>query len=90
MLLPSKFIPTLTSTQTDRDAQVIRLDMENTVETLRDQLQALLCAGHDDTGFPILRSDKPSEDLRMIGYIGANELEHALSIVGLPVTPYMC
>jgi chloride channel 3/4/5 len=64
--------------QTDRDVEVIRLDKENTVESLRDQLQALLCAGHDDTGFPILRNDKHDEGLRMVGYIGASELEHAL------------
>ena len=31
----------------------------------------------DDGGFPILRHDE--EGSRMVGYIGANELEHALS-----------
>jgi chloride channel 3/4/5 len=64
-----------------RDVEVIRQDRENTVESLRDQLQAVLCAGHDDTGFPILRQDKHDEGLRMVGYIGANELEHALSML---------
>ena len=58
---------------------MIKLDNENTVESLRDQLQAVLHAGHDDTGFPILRKDKHDEGLRMVGYIGTNELEHALS-----------
>jgi len=66
---------------TDRGVEVIRVDRENTVETLRDQLQAALGSGHDDTGFPILRTDKHDTGLRMIGYIGASELEHALSIV---------
>jgi chloride channel 3/4/5 len=67
--------------QTDRDVEVIRVDRENTVESLRDQLQALLCAGHDDVGFPILKKDKDDEEgTRMMGYIGANELEHALSL----------
>ena len=33
----------------------------------------------EDGGFPILRQDEGG--LRMLGYIGANELEHALSIV---------
>jgi hypothetical protein len=67
--------------QTDRDVEVIRVDRENTVESLRDQLQALLCAGHDDVGFPILKKDKDDEEgMRMMGYIGANELEHALSL----------
>ncbi|KAF9241627.1 chloride channel [Melanogaster broomeanus] len=66
---------------TDREADVIRLDNPNTVESLRDQLQALLNAGHDDGGFPILRPYGDSGGMRMVGYIGAGELEHALSIV---------
>ncbi|KAK0212563.1 chloride channel [Desarmillaria ectypa] len=65
---------------TDRDVEVIRLDRPNTVESLRDQLQTLLSSGNDDGGFPILRTDS-EEGMRMVGYIGANELEHALSIV---------
>jgi len=44
-------------------------------------LQALVNAGHDDSGFPILRPNGGSGKLRMVGYIGANELEHALAIV---------
>jgi len=64
---------------TDRDVDVIRVDRENTVKSLRDQLQGLLATGNADSGFPILRSDDGG--LRMVGYIGANELEHALSIV---------
>lgn len=57
---------------------VIRIDARNTVETLRDRLQALFNAGHDDSGFPILRRNGGSDKLRMVGYIGASELEHAL------------
>jgi chloride channel 3/4/5 len=64
----------------DCDVAVIRVDRENSVESLRDQLQALLSAGHDDSGFPILRKGKGEEGMRMVGYIGANELEHALSM----------
>ncbi|KAI8993999.1 chloride channel [Trametes punicea] len=63
----------------DRDVDVIRVDRENTVKSLRDQLQELVDSGNSDSGFPILRPD--GEGMRMIGYIGANELEHALSIV---------
>lgn len=63
--------------QTDRDVDVIRVDRENTVKSVRDQLQALVEAGSSDSGFPILRPD--GEGMRMVGYIGANELEHALS-----------
>ncbi|KAJ7084448.1 chloride channel [Mycena belliarum] len=67
---------------TVRDVEVIRLDRVNTVRSLIDQLQALLSTGNDDGGFPILRRDDSDHDnLRMSGYIGANELEHALSIV---------
>ncbi|KAH9858448.1 chloride channel [Lenzites betulinus] len=64
---------------TDRDVDVIRVDRENTVKSLRDQLQFLVESGNSDSGFPILRPDE--EGTRMVGYIGANELEHALSIV---------
>ncbi|KAI0633238.1 chloride channel [Trametes polyzona] len=64
---------------TDRDVDVIRVDRENTVKSLRDQLQELVDSGNSDSGFPILRPD--DEGMRMVGYIGANELEHALSIV---------
>ncbi|KAL1945794.1 hypothetical protein VTO73DRAFT_1796 [Trametes versicolor] len=64
---------------TDRDVEVLRVDHENTVKSVRDQLQALVEGGNSDSGFPILRPD--GEGTRMVGYIGANELEHALSIV---------
>ncbi|KAK7053320.1 hypothetical protein VNI00_003946 [Paramarasmius palmivorus] len=66
---------------TVRDAEVIRLDQTNTVKSLRDQLQILVSYGNDDSGFPILRRDGGDDKLRMVGFIGANELEHALSIV---------
>ena len=65
--------------QADRDVDVIRLDRDNTVETLRDQLQNILMSGHDDAGFPILSNAKEDGGARLVGYIGANELEHALS-----------
>ncbi|KAF9227313.1 hypothetical protein BS17DRAFT_800360 [Gyrodon lividus] len=66
---------------TDREVDVIRLDNPNTVENLRDQFQSLLNTGHDDSGFPILRPHGDSGRMRMVGYIGASELEHALAIV---------
>jgi chloride channel 3/4/5 len=37
-------------------------------------------ATSDDDGFPILRRDVNDEGMRMVGYIGVNELEHALSL----------
>ncbi|KAF8910368.1 chloride channel [Mucidula mucida] len=66
---------------TVRDVEAIRVDQSNTVESLRDQLQDLVSMGNDDGGFPILRTYGEDDGLRMIGYIGANELEHALSVV---------
>ena len=66
------------SFQTDRNVDTIRLDEDNTVKSLRDQLLNLV-SFEEDGGFPILRQDDGG--LRMLGYIGANELEHALSIV---------
>jgi hypothetical protein len=71
-------------TQTDRDVDVIRLDHFNTVKSLRDQLQNLLASGHDDAGFPILSGAKEDGGTRLVGYIGANELEHALSTFFAP------
>ena len=66
--------------------EVIKLDQKNTVKSLRDQLFTLTAAGNDDSGFPILRRDSTSAGFRMVGYIGANELEHALS-ESLPLSP---
>jgi chloride channel 3/4/5 len=60
------------------------VDRQNTVETLRDQLQHILDSGHDDAGFPILSNAKDDGGTRLVGYIGANELEHALSTFFAP------
>jgi hypothetical protein len=65
--------------QTSRDVEIIRLDKKNTVKSLRDQLFTLTAYDNDDGGFPILRPDSNEVGFRMVGYIGANELEHALS-----------
>ena len=70
--------PTSLSFQTDREIDTIRLDEDNTVKSLRDQLLNLVSI-EEDGGFPILRPEDGGS--RMVGYIGANELEHALSIV---------
>jgi chloride channel 3/4/5 len=57
---------------------VIDIGNTNTVRTLRDQLARLVRAGYADTGFPILNTDANGKS-RMLGFIGGNELEHALS-----------
>ncbi|KAJ4483361.1 chloride channel [Lentinula aciculospora] len=66
-----------------RDVDVIRLDQDNTVTSLRDKLQEFYQQhGNPDAGFPILRADEHNEDsTRLVGVIGARELEHALCIV---------
>ncbi|KAF5354712.1 hypothetical protein D9756_005341 [Leucocoprinus leucothites] len=66
---------------TSRDVDTIQLEENNTVMSLRDKLLALNMAGNEDSGFPILRKDANEDGSRMVGYIGASELEHALSIV---------
>lgn len=60
----------------DRNVGVIRLDEPNTVKNLRDKLKEAFVAGYADSGFPIVRPDY--QGLRVAGYIGFNELEHAL------------
>ena len=61
-----------------RDVSVIRVDEKNTVSSLRTRLLDLTSSGSDDSGFPILQNDVSDSGLRMVGYIGSNELEHAL------------
>lgn len=63
----------------DRDVDVIYVDSKNTVESLRDRLQKLLASGQDDGGFPILKTTRDGLGHRLVGFIGASELEHALS-----------
>lgn len=62
----------------DREVGVIDVAHLNTVRTLRDQLAHLVTTGYADTGFPILRTDE-NGNAHMLGFIGVNELEHALS-----------
>jgi|SRR5712672_106933 len=70
----SKILPP----QMDRAVGVIDIGRSNTACTLRDQLAKLVAAGYADTGLPILRIDDSGRS-RMLGFIGGNELEHALS-----------
>ncbi|KAI0247875.1 hypothetical protein BJV78DRAFT_1285234 [Lactifluus subvellereus] len=63
----------------DRDVEAIHFGHSNTVCTCGTNLQRLLLQA-TDIGFPILRSDEDGRS-RMLGFIGGNELEHALSIV---------
>lgn len=67
----------------DRNVDVINIDDENTVATLRTQLSRVFSLGSLDGGFPIVTrvdmSHAGAGGLKMIGYIAHNELEHALS-----------
>lgn len=60
----------------DRNCGIIRLDEKNTVKSLRDKLQQSALKGYADSGFPILKVDRLN--VKVVGYIGMNELEHAL------------
>lgn len=51
---------------------IIQSDELNTVKSLRDKLQEVLRIGFGE-GFPVTNSER-----KLIGYIGTNELEHAL------------
>ena len=62
----------------DSEVEVIDVARSNTVRTLRDQLASLEAAGYANTGFPIIRTDE-NRRAQMLGFIGGNELEHALS-----------
>lgn len=63
--------------QIDREAEVIYADRLNSVELLRDQLERAVSSGETDGGFPVVREE--DGHLKLVGYIGLNELEHALS-----------
>ncbi|EIM22382.1 hypothetical protein WALSEDRAFT_32065 [Wallemia mellicola CBS 633.66] len=55
---------------------VIRIDQEHSVCTLLDKLDSLVMRGLSDSGFPLIIDDEGI--IRLVGYIAANELEHAL------------
>ena len=75
---------------TDRDVDVIDIDDQNTVASLRTQLSRVFSLGSLDGGFPIVtRADMSHAGLgglKMVGYISHNELEHALSTAILLTT----
>ncbi len=70
--------------QIQRDVPVIHVDQKNTVYSLKAQLLSLTSSGADDNGFPILQRGGDDNGTRLLGYIGSNELDHALSTYRLP------
>ncbi|KAG8904478.1 hypothetical protein FRB99_001690 [Tulasnella sp. 403] len=60
---------------TDKTLDAIRCDIPNTVRTLSDKLRDAASSGVIE-GFPLITGEG-----KVVGYIGINELEHALAIV---------
>ncbi|KIK97755.1 hypothetical protein PAXRUDRAFT_31622 [Paxillus rubicundulus Ve08.2h10] len=46
--------------------------------SINDVFQALIDAGHVNSGFPILHPHGDCDSMHMVGYIGTNKLKHAL------------
>lgn len=62
----------------DTSIELIWLEKDNTVASLRQKVARLaLGQGYTDGGFPIVVREE--EGLKMVGYIAAGELEHALA-----------
>ncbi|KAL1411308.1 hypothetical protein Q8F55_002259 [Vanrija albida] len=72
--------------QMDRDAPTLRADKPHTVRELTGKLLELVRLGYADAGFPVLvkepaidREGRPTSVLRVLGFLGINEVEHALT-----------
>jgi chloride channel 3/4/5 len=70
----------------DRDAPTLRADKTHTVRELTGRLLELVRLGYADAGFPVLvkepaadREGRTFPTLRILGFLGINELEHALN-----------
>ncbi|EIW67300.1 hypothetical protein TREMEDRAFT_34025 [Tremella mesenterica DSM 1558] len=61
----------------DHEVPFLRADKVNSVRRLTGQLLALVRTDMADTGFPLLVKEN-SNSLRIVGFLGMNELEHAL------------
>ena len=69
----------------ERDIPILRADKSHTVRSLTGKLLELVRFGLADTGFPVLVKEavmdgdrRQSSAMRVIGFLGMNELEHAL------------
>lgn len=62
----------------DPDVPVLRADKAHTVRSLTGRLLELARKGMGDTGFPVLTKEG-TDRIRVVGFLGMNELEHALS-----------
>ena len=70
----------------DRAIPTLRVDKPHTVRSLTGKLLELARLGLADTGFPLLVKEPVMEDgrqfgcFRVVGFLGMNELEHALGM----------
>lgn len=64
--------------QVELEVGIIRIDTSTMVNTLRDQLPTVVASGYADGRLPILYQDDGGS--RMVGYTGASDLKHALSM----------
>jgi chloride channel 3/4/5 len=68
----------------DKEIPIIRADKPHTVRTLTGKLLELARKGMIDGGFPVLTKEIVEHDgrsfaaMRIVGFLGMNELEHAL------------
>ncbi|ORX38562.1 chloride channel [Kockovaella imperatae] len=71
----------------DTDVPYLRADKLHTVRSLTGKLLELVRLGMEDTGFPVLVKEHVENDgraftaLRIVGFLGMNELEHALALL---------
>lgn len=70
----------------DREAPTLRADKPHTVRELTGRLLELVRLGYADAGFPVLVKEPTSDregrtysTFRVVGFLGINELEHALT-----------
>lgn len=76
----------LVSEVVDKDAPTLRADKTHTVRELTGKLLELVRLGYADAGFPVLIKERTADNegrpyptLRVLGFLGMNELEHALN-----------
>ncbi|WWD19024.1 hypothetical protein CI109_103482 [Kwoniella shandongensis] len=76
------------ATIADRSVPILRADKQHTVRSLTGKLLELVRLGMADSGFPVLVKEQTATTaggmgerscLRIVGFLGMNELEHALA-----------
>lgn len=73
----------------DPDVPTLRADKAHTVRSLTGRLLELARKGMGDTGFPVLIKEG-TDRIRVVGFLGMNELEHALCASPSPSSSMKC